>query len=86
MMGAKNHAVVLPDANREQTSTRWSARLRRGRPALHGHLGGGAGGQGPRMAAGHQGRGQKLKVNAGSEPGTDVGPVVSKRPRRACWA
>ncbi len=22
---------------------------------------------------------QKLKVNAGSEPGTDVGPVISKR-------
>ncbi len=22
---------------------------------------------------------QKLKVNAGSEPGTDVGPVISKK-------
>ena len=25
---------------------------------------------------------QKLKVNAGSEPGTDIGPVISRRARQ----
>ena len=44
MMGAKNHAVVLPDANREQTPQRLGRRrVWRGRSALHGDLGGGDG-------------------------------------------
>ncbi|MBP5094876.1 CoA-acylating methylmalonate-semialdehyde dehydrogenase [Pseudomonas protegens] len=80
MMGAKNHAVVLPDANREQT--------------LNALVGAGFGAAGQRCMATSvvvlvgaakqwlpdlKALAQKLKVNAGSEPGTDVGPVVSKR-------
>ncbi|MFL6536104.1 MAG: CoA-acylating methylmalonate-semialdehyde dehydrogenase [Pseudomonas sp.] len=80
MMGAKNHAVVLPDANREQT--------------LNALVGAGFGAAGQRCMATSvvvmvgaakqwlpelQALAQKLKVNAGSEPGTDVGPVISKR-------
>jgi len=80
MMGAKNHAVVLPDANREQT--------------LNALVGAGFGAAGQRCMATSvvvmvgaarqwlpelKALAQTLKVNAGSEPGTDVGPVISKR-------
>ncbi|SSB96370.1 methylmalonate-semialdehyde dehydrogenase [acylating] [Pseudomonas sp. 43mfcvi1.1] len=80
MMGAKNHAVVLPDANREQT--------------LNALVGAGFGAAGQRCMATSvvvmvgaarqwlpelKALAQKLEVNAGSEPGTDVGPVISKR-------
>ncbi|MDM8193909.1 CoA-acylating methylmalonate-semialdehyde dehydrogenase [Pseudomonas koreensis] len=80
MMGAKNHAVVLPDANREQ--------------ALNALVGAGFGAAGQRCMATSvvvlvgaakqwlpdlKALAQKLKVNAGSEPGTDVGPVISKK-------
>ncbi|WP_422777006.1 CoA-acylating methylmalonate-semialdehyde dehydrogenase [Pseudomonas mediterranea] len=80
MMGAKNHAVVLPDANREQT--------------LNALVGAGFGAAGQRCMATSvvvmvgaarqwlpelKALAQKLKVNAGSEPGTDIGPVISQR-------
>lgn len=80
MMGAKNHAVVLPDANREQT--------------LNALVGAGFGAAGQRCMATSavvlvgaakqwlpdlKALAQKLKVNAGSEAGTDVGPLISKR-------
>ncbi|CAI8708580.1 Methylmalonate-semialdehyde dehydrogenase (acylating) [Pseudomonas sp. IT-347P] len=80
MMGAKNHAVVLPDANREQ--------------ALNALVGAGFGAAGQRCMATSvvvlvgaakqwlpdlKALAQKLTVNAGSEPGTDVGPVISKK-------
>ncbi len=80
MMGAKNHAVVLPDANREQT--------------LNALVGAGFGAAGQRCMATSvvvlvgaakqwlpdlKALAQKLKVNAGSEPGTDVGPLISRR-------
>jgi malonate-semialdehyde dehydrogenase (acetylating)/methylmalonate-semialdehyde dehydrogenase len=80
MMGAKNHAVVLPDANREQ--------------ALNALVGAGFGAAGQRCMATSvvvlvgaakqwlpdlKALAQKLKVNAGSEAGTDVGPVISKK-------
>ncbi|WP_192563408.1 CoA-acylating methylmalonate-semialdehyde dehydrogenase [Pseudomonas gozinkensis] len=80
MMGAKNHAVVLPDANREQ--------------ALNALVGAGFGAAGQRCMATSvvvlvgaakqwlpdlKALAQKLKVNAGNEPGTDVGPVISKK-------
>ncbi|MGH8419080.1 MAG: CoA-acylating methylmalonate-semialdehyde dehydrogenase [Pseudomonas sp.] len=83
MMGAKNHAVVLPDANREQT--------------LNALVGAGFGAAGQRCMATSvvvlvgaskkwipdlKALAQKLKVNAGSEPGTDVGPVISKRAKQ----
>ena len=79
MMGAKNHAVVLPDANREQT--------------LNALVGAGFGAAGQRcmatsvvvlVGASQQWlpelieKAKTLKVNAGHEPKTDVGPVVSR--------
>jgi malonate-semialdehyde dehydrogenase (acetylating)/methylmalonate-semialdehyde dehydrogenase len=79
MMGAKNHAVVLPDANREQT--------------LNALVGAGFGAAGQRCMATSVAvfvgsarewipelveKARGLKVNAGTEPGTDVGPVVSR--------
>ncbi|SAK51520.1 methylmalonate-semialdehyde dehydrogenase [Caballeronia catudaia] len=79
MMGAKNHAVVLPDANKEQT--------------LNALAGAGFGAAGQRCMATSVAvfvgaskdwvpelveRAKALKVNAGMEPNTDVGPVVSK--------
>lgn len=80
MMAQKNHAVVLPDANREQ--------------ALNALVGAGFGAAGQRCMATSvvvlvgaakqwlpdlKALAQKLKVNAGSEPGTDVGPVISRK-------
>ena len=82
MMGAKNHAVVLPDANREQTLN-----------ALVGAAFGAAGqrcmatsvavlvGAARQWLPDLKARAQTLKVNAGSEAGTDVGPVISRRAR-----
>mgnify|MGYP001184948462 CR=1 FL=1 len=80
MMGAKNHAVVLPDANRQQTLN-----------ALAGAAFGAAGqrcmatsvavlvGSTREWIPELKALAQKLKVNAGHEPGTDVCPVISKR-------
>ncbi|AJK50113.1 CoA-acylating methylmalonate-semialdehyde dehydrogenase [Burkholderia plantarii] len=82
MMGAKNHAVVLPDANREQT--------------LNALAGAGFGAAGQRCMATSAvvlvgaarewlpdlvAKARTLKVNAGVEAGTDVGPLVSKAAR-----
>ncbi len=79
MMGAKNHAVVMPDANRTQT--------------VNALVGAGFGAAGQRCMATSvvvlvgQSRewlpelvekAKLLKVNAGHESGTDVGPVISK--------
>ncbi|EZQ18723.1 CoA-acylating methylmalonate-semialdehyde dehydrogenase [Halopseudomonas bauzanensis] len=78
MMGAKNHAIVMPDANKEQT--------------LNNLIGAAFGAAGQRCMAlpviilvGESRnwlpelarKAQTLKVSAGVEPGTDVGPVVS---------
>jgi malonate-semialdehyde dehydrogenase (acetylating)/methylmalonate-semialdehyde dehydrogenase len=78
MMGAKNHAIVMPDANKEQ--------------ALNALLGAAFGAAGQRCMALSVavlvGEAQKwipelvaksktLKVSGGAEPGTDVGPLVS---------
>jgi malonate-semialdehyde dehydrogenase (acetylating)/methylmalonate-semialdehyde dehydrogenase len=78
MMGAKNHAVVLADANKEQ--------------ALNALIGAGFGAAGQRCMAASVAvlvgeaqqwipelvaRSRTLKVNGGAEPGTDVGPVIS---------
>ncbi|RQR25783.1 CoA-acylating methylmalonate-semialdehyde dehydrogenase [Burkholderia sp. Bp9142] len=79
MMGAKNHAVVLPDANKEH--------------ALNALVGAGFGAAGQRCMATSVvvlvgaskawlpelvDRARQLKVDAGTVPGTDVGPVVSR--------
>jgi malonate-semialdehyde dehydrogenase (acetylating)/methylmalonate-semialdehyde dehydrogenase len=78
MMGAKNHAVILPDANKEQT--------------INSLAGAAFGAAGQRCMAvsvavlvGEAGTwvqdlvktAKTLKINAGTEPGTDVGPVIS---------
>ncbi len=79
MMGAKNHAVVLPDANREQSLN-----------ALVGSTFGAAGqrcmatsatvlvGEAQKWIPDIVAKAKTLKVNAGSEKGADLGPVVSK--------
>ncbi|GGI90565.1 CoA-acylating methylmalonate-semialdehyde dehydrogenase [Halopseudomonas pertucinogena] len=79
MMGAKNHAIVMPDANKEQT--------------LNNLVGAAFGAAGQRCMAlpviilvGESRnwlpelarKAQTLKVSAGVEPGTDVGPVISR--------
>lgn len=79
MMGAKNHAVVMPDANKEQT--------------LNNLVGAAFGAAGQRCMAlpvvvlvgkarewlpELTERAKVLKISAGTEPGTDIGPVVSK--------
>jgi malonate-semialdehyde dehydrogenase (acetylating)/methylmalonate-semialdehyde dehydrogenase len=78
MMGAKNHAVVLPDANREQTlnamvGAAFGAAGQRCMAASTAVLVGAAREWMPDLVA----RARTLKVNAGSEAGTDVGPVIS---------
>ena len=79
MMGAKNHAVVLPDAHKEQTIN-----------ALLGAAFGAAGqrcmavsvavlvGQAREWIPELVARAKTLKVGAGIEAGTDVGPLVSR--------
>jgi malonate-semialdehyde dehydrogenase (acetylating) / methylmalonate-semialdehyde dehydrogenase len=79
MMGAKNHAIIMPDANKEQT--------------LNNLLGAAFGAAGQRCMAISVAilvgaakewipelveKAKTLKVNAGKEQGTDIGPVVSK--------
>ncbi|AVS74583.1 CoA-acylating methylmalonate-semialdehyde dehydrogenase [Paracidovorax cattleyae] len=78
MMGAKNHAIVLPDANKEQTLN-----------ALAGAAFGAAGqrcmalsvvvlvGEAQQWIPDLVAKARTLKVNAGTEKGTDVGPLVS---------
>jgi malonate-semialdehyde dehydrogenase (acetylating)/methylmalonate-semialdehyde dehydrogenase len=83
MMGAKNHAVVMPDANKEQS--------------LNSVIGATFGAAGQRCMATSVtvlvGEAQKwipdivakartLKVNAGIEKNTDLGPVVSKNAKQ----
>jgi malonate-semialdehyde dehydrogenase (acetylating) / methylmalonate-semialdehyde dehydrogenase len=82
MMGAKNHAIVLPDANKDHT--------------LNALVGAGFGAAGQRCMAASVAvlvgsaknwlpelieRSRALKVSAGTEPGVDVGPVVSAAAR-----
>ncbi|CAF1058406.1 unnamed protein product [Didymodactylos carnosus] len=79
-MGAKNHGVIMPDANKEQ--------------ALNQLLGAAFGAAGQRCMAlstaifvGNAkewvpdlvAKAKKLRVNAGHEPNTDLGPVISKK-------
>jgi malonate-semialdehyde dehydrogenase (acetylating) / methylmalonate-semialdehyde dehydrogenase len=82
MMGAKNHAVVMPDANKDQS--------------LNALVGAGFGAAGQRCMATSVvvmvgeankwipdivAKAKTLKVNAGTVAGTDVGPVISKAAR-----
>ncbi|WPB56558.1 CoA-acylating methylmalonate-semialdehyde dehydrogenase [Xylophilus sp. GOD-11R] len=79
MMGAKNHAVVLPDAHREQTldalvGAAFGAAGQRCMAVSVAVLVGEARDWIPDLVA----RARKLKVSAGVESGTDVGPLVSR--------
>jgi malonate-semialdehyde dehydrogenase (acetylating) / methylmalonate-semialdehyde dehydrogenase len=79
MMGAKNHAVVMPDACKEQSLN-----------ALVGATFGAAGqrcmatsvtvlvGEAQRWIPDIVAKAKTLKVNAGMEKGADLGPVISK--------
>ena len=78
MMGAKNHAIVLPDANKEQTLN-----------AIAGAAFGAAGqrcmalpvvmlvGEAQQWLPDLIAKAKTLKISGGNEPGTDVGPVIS---------
>ncbi len=80
MMGAKNHAIVMPDANKDQS--------------LNALVGAGFGAAGQRCMATSVAvlvgkandwipdivaKAKTLTVNGGTVPGTDVGPVISKQ-------
>ncbi|ESO86805.1 hypothetical protein LOTGIDRAFT_194671 [Lottia gigantea] len=85
-MGAKNHGVIMPDANKESTLTQ-----------LVGAAFGAAGqrcmalstavfvGEARKWIPELVERAKKLKVNAGHEPNADLGPLISpKAKERAC--
>jgi malonate-semialdehyde dehydrogenase (acetylating) / methylmalonate-semialdehyde dehydrogenase len=79
MMGAKNHAVVMPDANKEQSlnsvvGATFGAAGQRCMATSVTVLVGEARGWIPDIVA----KAKTLKVNAGSEKGADLGPVISK--------
>src|SRR6202158_104145 len=83
MMGAKNHAVVMPDANKEQSLN-----------SLVGSTFGAAGqrcmatsvtvlvGEARKWIPDIVAKAKTLKVNAGVEKGADLGPVVSKNAKQ----
>ena len=80
MMGAKNHGIVMPDANKEQTLN-----------AIAGAAFGAAGqrcmalpvivlvGEAQSWLPELVAKAKTLKVNAGCQADTDVGPVISKQ-------
>ncbi|XP_041122205.1 methylmalonate-semialdehyde dehydrogenase [acylating], mitochondrial-like [Polyodon spathula] len=81
-MGAKNHGVVMPDANKENTLNQ-----------LVGAAFGAAGqrcmalstailvGEAKKWLPELVDKSKKLKVNAGDQPGADVGPLISPQAR-----
>ncbi len=78
MMGAKNHAVVLPDANKEQSlnamvGAAFGAAGQRCMAASTLVLVGAARAWIPALVE----KARTLRINAGTEPGTDVGPLIS---------
>jgi malonate-semialdehyde dehydrogenase (acetylating)/methylmalonate-semialdehyde dehydrogenase len=78
MMGAKNHAVVLPDANKEQTlnalaGAAFGAAGQRCMAASTAVLVGEAQSWIPDLVA----KAKTLRVGAGNAAGTDVGPLIS---------
>jgi malonate-semialdehyde dehydrogenase (acetylating)/methylmalonate-semialdehyde dehydrogenase len=78
MMGAKNHAIVLPDANKEQTlnnlaGAAFGAAGQRCMALSVVVLVGTANRWIPELVA----KAKTLKINGGAEAGTDIGPVIS---------
>ena len=77
-MGAKNHGVILPDANKEHTLNQivgaaFGAAGQRCMALSTAVFVGEANAWLPDLVE----RAQKLKVNAGHVPGTDIGPMIS---------
>ncbi|KAJ8984430.1 hypothetical protein NQ317_012493 [Molorchus minor] len=82
-MGAKNHGIVLPDADKETAINQivgaaFGAAGQRCMALSVAILVGEAQQWIPDIAE----RAKRLKVNAGSEPGTDVGPVISPQAKQ----
>ncbi len=82
MMGAKNHAVVLPDAHKQQTlanlvGAAFGAAGQRCMALSVVILVGEAQAWLPELVE----KARTLKVSAGCEPGTDVGPLISRAAR-----
>jgi malonate-semialdehyde dehydrogenase (acetylating) / methylmalonate-semialdehyde dehydrogenase len=80
MMGAKNHAIVMPDANKDQAlnalvGAAFGAAGQRCMATSVAVLVGGASKWVPDIVA----KAKTLKVNGGTVAGTDVGPVISKQ-------
>ncbi|HEY8330674.1 MAG TPA: CoA-acylating methylmalonate-semialdehyde dehydrogenase [Pseudomonas sp.] len=78
MMGAKNHAIILPDAHKQQTlnnlvGAAFGAAGQRCMALPVVILVGEAQGWLPELVE----KAKSLKINAGCEPGTDIGPAVS---------
>jgi malonate-semialdehyde dehydrogenase (acetylating)/methylmalonate-semialdehyde dehydrogenase len=78
MMGAKNHAIVMPDANKEQTlnalaGAAFGAAGQRCMAVSTAVLVGDAQKWIPELVA----KARQLKVNAGTQQGADVGPLIS---------
>ncbi len=79
MMGAKNHAVVLPDASKDHSinalvGAGFGAAGQRCMAISVGVLVGKANDWIPDIVA----KGKSLKVSGGTEPGADLGPLISK--------
>src|ERR1700704_6319524 len=80
MMGAKNHAVVMPDANKDQSlnslvGSTFGAAGQRCMATSVAVLVGEANKWIPDIVA----KAKTLKVNVGTASGTDIGPVISKQ-------
>ncbi|PAV89120.1 hypothetical protein WR25_05262 isoform A [Diploscapter pachys] len=78
-MGAKNHGVIMPDSNKEQTINQlvaagFGAAGQRCMALTTAILVGEAKNWLPEIAD----KAKKLKVNAGNKPDTDIGPLISK--------
>lgn len=79
MMGAKNHAIVLPDAHKEQTlnnlaGAAFGAAGQRCMALSVALLVGEAREWLPELVA----KARSLKISAGTEPGADLGPLISR--------
>ncbi|XP_040268264.1 methylmalonate-semialdehyde dehydrogenase [acylating], mitochondrial [Bufo bufo] len=85
-MGAKNHGVVMPDANKENTLNQlvgaaFGAAGQRCMALSTAVLVGEAKKWLPELVE----KAKKLRVNAGDQPGADVGPLISKEAKqRVC--
>ena len=78
--GAKNHMLVLPDADLDMAAdAAVSRRLRLGRRALHGHLGRGRRRRRGRRAGRHDRRAHpgRSRSAPGNEPDTEMGPLIT---------